>query len=605
MGYNMTNNAIHFLLVDDVPENLLALETLLRRDGLEIHKAHSAMEALELMLVYDFKLAFVDVQMPVTNGYELAELMRGTERTREIPIIFVTAADHNEIRHFQGYEAGGVDYIFKPIDPIILRSKAEVFYRLASQAHNLERQRDELREIAQARDLAIAALRAHADNSPLALIECDDALNVIGWSGGAERIFGIDAAKLMGSDLSQAGCFQPETLSLFRDWITATGTRARHSAETVAIGLNGEINCEIYGSVVIDPATNRPSLALQVLNTTERHQAEKVRALLVGELNHRIKNTLANVQAIMRQTLRTSGSLAEFNQRFSGRLQALARAHSILSDVTWSRASLGQLIQDQIEAGTLYRDGIDVSGPDIALSPEVTLRLALILHELGTNAAKYGALSQPSGRVNLSWQVSRQGLILTWGESGGPHVTAPERRGFGSDLIASGVGDGKAEVDWHPSGVVWTIHIHSGFNYNAEQSQAPAATEQQAPAPRNGFAGLRVLLVEDEPLIAMDLSDAIGQIGATVVQVAQSVEEALLAAKTLDFDVALLDGNLRGSPVNVVAHTLRLRSIPFCFISGYSREQLPREFQDAPLLTKPVDENKLLDVLRALTETRV
>ncbi|SED78315.1 response regulator [Rhodobacter sp. 24-YEA-8] len=600
----MPNKAIRFLLVDDLPENLLALETLLRRDGLEIHQARSATEALELMLHYDFRLAFVDVQMPGTNGYELAELMRGSARTREIPIIFVTAADHNEIRHFQGYEAGGIDYIYKPIDPIILRSKAEVFYRLAQQTINLERQRDELRESAQARDLAIATLRAHADNSPLGVIECDASLNLLGWSGGAERIFGIGAGQVLGRDLGEAGCFRPETLAQFSDWIANAGTVARHSAEAVATGAKGEINCEIYGSVVIDPATGSPSLSLQVLETTERHQSEKVRALLVGELNHRIKNTLANVQAIMRQTLRTSTTLPEFNLRFSGRLQALARAHSILSDVTWSKASLGQLVRDQIEAGTLDRDFIDVSGPDVALSPEVTLRLALILHELGTNAAKYGALSQASGRalgrVNLSWTIDAEGLSLTWQETGGPPVSTPTRRGFGSDLIQNGVGDGRVEVDWNRAGVIWRIMIHSGFGFDGAQRSSETRADRPGVPQRDGIKDSRVLLVEDEPLISMELSDMLEDAGARVVKIAASLDEAIVAARTLDFDVALLDGNLRGAPVDVVAHTLRLRGVPFCFISGYSRDQLPRDFQDAPLLTKPVDQDKLLEIVLKL-----
>ena len=596
----MYSQPIRFLLVDDVSENLTALEALLRRDGLVIHKAHSATEALELMLVHDFKLAFVDVQMPGMNGYELAEIMRRTERTREIPIIFVTAANHNESRQFEGYEAGGIDYIYKPIDPIILRSKADIFYRLASQAHNLARQRDEMRAIAQARDLAIASLRAHADNSPLALIECDADLTVRGWSGGAERIFGIPPSGVIGRNLDQAGVFSAETLAELKDWIATSGDVARHSRETLAKGASGEMNCEIYGSVVIDPATRRPSLSLQILDTTERHQAEKVRALLVGELNHRIKNTLANVQAVMRRTLRTSASLTEFNERFTGRLQSLARAHSILSEVTWSRASLGQLIKDQIEAGMLDRDSIDIFGADVSLSPEVTLSLALILHELGTNAAKYGALSQPGGRVSLTWVANNEGLTLTWSEPGGPAVRQPERRGFGSELIESGVGDGSAQVVWRPEGVLWTVKINAGFNYD-QASTAPAETspdtEQVAPS---GFDGCRVLLIEDETLIVMDLTDVLTELGAKVVKVARSVEEAVTAVKTLDVDVALLDGNLRGAPVDVVAHALRLRSIPFCFVTGYTRDQLPRDFTDVPLLSKPIEESRLREVLRDL-----
>ena len=596
----MADKVIRFLLVDDLPENLFALEALLARDGLEIHKAHSASEALELMLQYEFRLAFVDVQMPGTNGYELAELMRGTELTRQIPIIFVTAADQSEIRDFQGYEAGGVDFIYKPIDPVILRSKAEIFYRLASQANNLERQRDELREIARDRDLAIASLRAHADNSPLALIECDARLNVVSWSGGAERIFGVSAGRVIGHPLMAAGCFLPESLSLFAEWIASAGSQARHSAEAVAKGTNGEINCEIHGSVVLDATQGRPSLSLQILETTDRHEAEKVRSLLVGELNHRIKNTLANVQAIMRQTLRTSSTLAEFNERFSGRLQSLARAHSILSDVTWSRASLGQLIEDQYAAGTLDRDRLDLNGPEVALSPEVTLRLALILHELATNAAKYGALSRSSGRVDLSWSIDQSALKLVWRETGGPPVTAPAQLGFGSSLIENGVGDGEVAVRWQPEGVIWSIGIHSGFSVDLSQTRPETPPDPRASAQPENVGTCRVLLVEDEPLIAMDIIDVLEDYGAQVVKLATSVEEALQAARTLDFDLALLDGNLRGSQVDVVAQTLQLRSIPFCFVSGYNREHLPRNFQDVPLLNKPVDPTRLIETVRQL-----
>ena len=118
----MEHAPVKFLLVDDVEENLLALEGLLRRDGLELLKARSGPEALELLLVHDVALALLDVQMPVMDGFELAELMRGTERTRRIPIIFVTAGGIDSQRLFRGYETGAVDFLFKPIEPHILLS---------------------------------------------------------------------------------------------------------------------------------------------------------------------------------------------------------------------------------------------------------------------------------------------------------------------------------------------------------------------------------------------------------------------------------------------------------------------------------------------------
>jgi signal transduction histidine kinase len=135
---------VYFLLVDDREENLLALEALLRREGLVILKARSGPEALELLLKHDVALSLIDVQMPEMGGFELAELMRGTERTRRVPIIFVTAgmADHD--RRFRGYEAGAVDFLYKPIEPDILRGKAAVFFDLYRQRQEVSRHRDEL-----------------------------------------------------------------------------------------------------------------------------------------------------------------------------------------------------------------------------------------------------------------------------------------------------------------------------------------------------------------------------------------------------------------------------------------------------------------------------
>lgn len=165
---------VQFLLVDDLEENLLSLEALLRRDGLTLLKARSGDQALELLLQHDVALALVDVQMPGLNGFELAELMRGNERTRRIPIIFVTAGSTDAGRRFEGYEAGAVDYIQKPIEPDILRSKTEVFFELYRQRQQIEAQRDQLQQQAEAlqeadrrKDEFLATL-AHELRNPLA-----------------------------------------------------------------------------------------------------------------------------------------------------------------------------------------------------------------------------------------------------------------------------------------------------------------------------------------------------------------------------------------------------------------------------------------------------
>ncbi len=129
----MINETVKFLLVDDTAENLVALEALLRREGLELLQARSGAEALELLLVHEVALAILDVQMPEMNGFELAELMRGMERTKHVPIIFLTAGAADRQRLFKGYEAGAVDFLFKPIEPQVLKGKADVFFQLHQQ----------------------------------------------------------------------------------------------------------------------------------------------------------------------------------------------------------------------------------------------------------------------------------------------------------------------------------------------------------------------------------------------------------------------------------------------------------------------------------------
>jgi signal transduction histidine kinase len=174
---------VNFLLVDDLEENLLALEALLQRDGLVCLKAHSGEEALELLLVHNVALALLDVQMPGMDGFQLAEFMRGSERARHIPIIFVTAGSADNRRRFRGYEAGAVDFIQKPIEPDVLRSKASVFFDLYQQRQQIQAQRDELSAYAEElrtvdrRKTEFIAMLAHELRNP-----------IMAFSGGARLL---------------------------------------------------------------------------------------------------------------------------------------------------------------------------------------------------------------------------------------------------------------------------------------------------------------------------------------------------------------------------------------------------------------------------------
>jgi two-component system sensor histidine kinase/response regulator len=164
------------LLVDDLEENLLALSALLRRDDVELLKAHSGSEALELLLVHDVALAFLDVQMPDMDGFELAELMRGSERTRQVPIIFVTAGSRDQHRVFKGYESGAVDFLYKPIEPNILRNKAEVFFQLYRQKRQIAQELHERTETLRLNEMFTAVLGHDLRNPLSAMLTSADLL---------------------------------------------------------------------------------------------------------------------------------------------------------------------------------------------------------------------------------------------------------------------------------------------------------------------------------------------------------------------------------------------------------------------------------------------
>jgi len=155
----MQRERVNILLVDGGESNLLALEALLREESVELIKAKSGEEALEILLTCDFCLALLDVQMPEMDCFELAQYMRGTERTRSIPIIFLTAMATDERRRFRGYETGAVDYLLKPFEPQMLQSKVAVFVELYRQRQDLARQRDELRDSAERLSEALDRLR--------------------------------------------------------------------------------------------------------------------------------------------------------------------------------------------------------------------------------------------------------------------------------------------------------------------------------------------------------------------------------------------------------------------------------------------------------------
>ena len=351
----------------------------------------------------------------------------------------------------------------------------------------------------------------------------------------------------------------------------------------------------------------RFGVACYFRDISQQVQAEKTRHLLITELNHRVKNTLANVQAIAQQTLRNTSNPEEFAPKFVGRIQSLARVHALLTNENWQGANLRELIRDQLLQGSIDETRLTAWGPPLRLTAQATLHLALILHELGTNSVKHGALSAPQGRVSLSWVLKGETLELKWQERGGPAVTGPMERGFGVSLVehtAKGQG-GSAEMICEAEGITWNLILplpQHAAPFSGDQSQAKRAGTNAGvvSARRKLLADRTFLVIEDEPLIALSLTESLKGAGARIVQTAATVEKALEFIERTRFDGVLLDANLHSRPVDEIAAALTQRQMPFVFVTGYGKQGLPIAFQHIAILPKPHTEEQLLTIVAGL-----
>lgn len=327
--------------------------------------------------------------------------------------------------------------------------------------------------------------------------------------------------------------------------------------------------------------------------------------LLAREVDHRARNSLAVIQSIVSMMPPTSGeNLAKV---IDGRIRAMARAHTLLSQARWEGADLSQLVNEELEP---YAEGdrITVHGPAVAIRPAVAQNFALAIHEMATNAAKYGALSTPQGKLDVMWTLQPETLVLTWSESSGPQTAAPRKLGFGSKVIEASIKrqlGGVIEKEWAADGLRAIVRVPSQHFTPppgaSEAAKAPPPHEDAPAGKRIHLAGRRILLVEDEPLVAMMMSEMIGDLGAEVLGPFGSVQDAL-AANSERLDAAVLDINVGGELVYPLAERLATRGTPMVFLTGYDAKSVDPRFHRSSVLTKPIDEADLAICLAAMFE---
>jgi two-component sensor histidine kinase/DNA-binding response OmpR family regulator len=611
-----SNDTVNVLLVDDQPAKLLAYEVILQELGENLVKTASAREAFEFLLKNDVAVVLVDVCMPELDGFQLAAMIREHPRFQKTAIIFISAIHLTDVDRLRGYEMGAVDYVPVPVVPEVLRAKVRVFAELFRKTRQLEQLNLELeRRVAertaelkssttrllqseQLRGLALAA-------GQMGSWDWDAVCGEFSWDAGQYRIFGVDPGGFTITPDNVRALIHPEDWEKLR---AALGSVTQHGqtfqTEFRVQRPSGEQRWCIGAAAASIDATRRVvGLSGVTVDITDRRSAEERQTLLVREVDHRARNALAVVQSMIRLT--RAETKEAYVAAVEGRITALSRAHVLLSQSRWQGANLSRILDEELAP---YRrseaDKIVTCGPEVFLEPAIAQILALTLHELATNAAKYGALSSTSGCVRLSWEVGPDRLALQWIENGGPAVQPPSSLGYGTRVISASVErqlDGSATFIWDPDGLRFAMSLPFGEKTKQEERLADARPTGADPS-RNGGAqrpvrpGNRLLLVEDEALTGMMMSDMLTELGFDVIGPFGRLADAMAAVGREDFHAAVLDVNLDGEMVYPVADAVVARGVPFVFVTGYSAEGIDRRFAQIPVLQKPIERQMLQSV---------
>ncbi|QDP24616.1 HWE histidine kinase domain-containing protein [Bradyrhizobium cosmicum] len=468
----MDHEKVNILLVDDQPAKLLAYEVILKELGENLVTASSGREALEVLLKTEIAVILVDVCMPELDGFELAAMIREHPRFQKTAMIFISAIQVSDIDRLRGYEMGAVDYVPVPVVPEVLRAKVKVFAELYRKTRELERLNQDLEDRVRARTAELenstAKLRESEERRSMAIAagnmgswDWDWVNGDWMWDDGQYRIFGVTPETFNVTSANIQALLHPDDADQFTQAIAAfnTGVHA-HEGEFRVSRPDGEVRwCVGTAAATLDSSGRVVRVSGVTVDITERKRAEERQNLLAREVDHRAKNALALAQSIVRLT--RADEVKAYVNAVEGRINALARVHTILSLSSWQGAELSKLIEEELAPYSLGGQ-IKLAGPEVQLLPATAQTLALALHELFTNSAKYGALSARSGRLAIGWQVEDDHLTLTWDETGGPLVGPPKSRGFGTRSLLASVESqlgGQAEFNWRPEGLLCRLKV--------------------------------------------------------------------------------------------------------------------------------------------------
>lgn len=433
-----------------------------------------------------------------------------------------------------------------------------------------------------------------------AILVWDFEHGIVLWNKGCEELYqhhrsealGVRSHDLLATCHPQGNEAFERDLRVNGEWAGELLHRAKDGSE-VWVDSRQELIRSDGRDLVLE--TNR--------DITERRKASELRELLVAELDHRVKNSLAIVQSIARETARSQHDLAAFMTRFTSRLQALVTAQTILSDAHWTGAGLKHLLQSQTTLTGADAAHISIEGPDVLLPPEIALQLTLVVHELTTNALQHGALSRSAGRVEIRWHLGDGGatVMLDWRETGGPTVRPARTSGFGQRLIDR---TGKLPalstlLEYPPEGA--RCHISIALRGASHASRAYFHSDRRIVEGRlpsigrrpPSLTGRRVLLIEDDPIEALRLEEALADAGYLVVGPAHLPDEIERRLAELAFDIAIISIGPETASAETILDTLAAAGKPALRIPAPGSPGLGA-------IAKPVPPEQLLAALARL-----
>jgi two-component sensor histidine kinase/PAS domain-containing protein len=387
-------------------------------------------------------------------------------------MIFISAIQVSDLDRLRGYEMGAVDYVPVPVIPEVLRAKIRVFAELYRKTRQLERFNAELEDRVRART-------AELEQSNARLLESEQrrslaiAAGRMGswdwdwvngdwmWDEGQYRILGVDPKTFVVTPASVQALLHPDDIDELRKAMVQFNKGIKsYEAEFRIKRPDGEVRwCVGTAAASVDKGGRVVRVSGVTIDITERKRAEERQNLLAREVDHRAKNALALAQSIVRLT--RGENVKAYIRAVEGRINALARVHTVLSLSSWQGAEIGRLVDEEL-APYSTSDQIAFGGSEIQLQPATAQTLALVLHELVTNSAKYGALSTVSGRISIKWEIEADVLRMVWEERDGPVVEKPVSRGFGTRSVIASIESqlgGQAEFDWRSEGLICRLTV--------------------------------------------------------------------------------------------------------------------------------------------------